>query len=73
MELTIAFIIGAIIGGIVMWYSGRVEKVGTLKIDSSDPYDGPYMFLELDKDIRTVRRMKRVSLDVDITSYMSHK
>ena len=51
MELTIAFIIGAIIGGIVMWYSGRVEKVGTLKIDSSDPYDGPYMFLELDKDI----------------------
>lgn len=73
MELTIAFIIGAIVGGAIMWYSKKVEKVGTLKIDSSDPYDGPFMFLELDADVRTVRRMKKVQLDVDITSYLSQE
>lgn len=73
MELIIAFTLGLVVGGVVMWWSKRVEEVGTLRIDSSDPYDGPYMFLELDKDVRTVRRMKKVQLDVDISSYLSHK
>lgn len=50
----------------------RGKSVGALKIDTSDP-DGPYMFLELHVPLNDVMDKKRVTLDVNVTNYISQK
>lgn len=42
----------------------KPKDVGTLVIDTSDP-DGPYMFLELDVDPRTIINKKHVTLRIN--------
>lgn len=51
------------------------EPIGKLRIDSSDPYDGPYLFLELKQSVETVRLQdkKYVLLEVDATDFLSQK
>jgi hypothetical protein len=61
----IAFVVGAIIGCIVAGLILRGNIVGKLKIDSSDPIDGPYMFLELAKDLSCLLKKRLVLLKVD--------
>lgn len=46
--------------------------IGTLRIDTSDP-DGPFMFLELSKDVDTVASEKYVVLKVNLENYISQK
>ena len=45
--LLIAFVAGILFGLIFMNWALNKAKVGTLRVDSSDPEDGPYLFLEL--------------------------
>lgn len=55
-------------------YTSKDEAIGTLKIDSSDPDDGPYLFLELKKNPNDVIGDKKyVTLEVDTTGYISQK
>lgn len=51
------------------------EPIGKLRIDSSDPYDGPYLFLELKQSVETVKLQdkKYVLLEVDATDFISQK
>lgn len=51
------------------------EPIGVLKIDSSDIVDGPLLFLELNRDVDTVKLMhdKEIMLKVDATDFISHK
>ena len=77
--LTLLFIIlgvvvGVIIGGCVV-RSTIVKNmyVGTLRVDTSDPADGPYLFLELSKNVDAVMSKKRVVLDVSIENFISQK
>lgn len=53
--------------------SSRKEPVGDLRIDTSDPDDNPYLFLELSKDLNFIRRKKYITLKVNTTSYIPHK
>ena len=45
MDVSIALFIGFILGGFFMYALSGGEPIGTLRIDTSDPDDGPYLFL----------------------------
>lgn len=64
--LGVGILIGVIISGVIF----RRYKVGTLCVDTSDPYDDPYLFLELDASIGDISLKHYVILKVDIRSYL---
>ena len=72
MELVIILAIGIAVGSIITRIIIRPLDIGTLRIDTSDP-DGPFMFLELSKDVDTVASKKYVILKVNLKSYISQK
>ena len=75
MEILIAIVASSIISSLItIWLRKDYDKVvGTLRIDSSDPDDGPYMFLELNSRTGDVSRRKVVTLKVSTESYLSRK
>lgn len=76
MELVIIhviiFAIDIVIASIITKIITKPLDIGTLRIDTSDP-DGPFMFLELSKDVDTVASKKYVILKVNLKSYISQK
>ena len=48
------------------------QPVGFLRIDKSDP-DGPYLFLELKKNINEIITQKTVLLEVKREDFIPHK
>ena len=72
MELVIILAIGIVVGSIITRIIIRPLGIGTLRIDTSDP-DGPFMFLELSKDVNTVASKKYVVLKVNLKNYISQK
>ena len=65
--------VGFSIGCIVTMIIFRLFLVGTLRIDTSDPDDVPYMFLELSKGVDAISSKKYVILRVNINNFISHK
>lgn len=51
----------------------RSYFVGNLRIDNSDPVDGPYMFLELEKGVGDISSKKHVILKVKRENFIPHK
>lgn len=72
MELVIIPAIGIVVGSIITRIIIRLLDIGTLRIDTSDP-DGPFMFLELSKDVNAVASKKYVVLKVNLKNYISQK
>lgn len=72
MELVIILAIGIVVGSIITRIIIRPLDIGTLRIDTSDP-DGPFMFLELSKDVDAVAAKKYIILKVNLKSYISQK
>ena len=72
MELVIILAIGIVVGSIITRIVTKPLDFGTLRIDTSDP-DGPFMFLELSKDVDTVASKKYVILKVNLKNYISQK
>ena len=72
MELVIIFAIDIVIASIITKIITKPLDFGTLRIDTSDP-DGPFMFLELSKDVDTVASKKYVILKVNLENYISQK
>lgn len=66
----ILLIAGILIGSIVTQLFFWPSRVGTLRIDRSDPKDGPYIFLELNKGVGDISAKKIVVLQVDNASYI---
>lgn len=69
------FIIGLIIGLFVMFailfpilmvFRYRGKPIGDIRVDKSDPIDGPYLFLELDpqEGVGSIINKKQVSFRV---------
>lgn len=73
MEIAIVFVIGILIGMIVSEIISRNDSIGALRVDSSDPDDGPYLFLELSKDVNHIKRKKYIVLKVNTNSYIPHE
>ena len=65
-----------VIAGIILGYISAVvikheEPVGTIRIDSSDPDDGPYLFLELETSVAELKKQPSVRVKIDTKSYIS--
>ena len=71
--LTLAIGLGSLIGGIAFYIIIDSLYVGQLRVDHSDPYDGPYLFLELQKNIDTIERKKYVILRVKKDNLVTRK
>jgi hypothetical protein len=71
--MIVIFVLGLIIGLIAHGKSSSDEPVGSLRIDTSDPDEGPYLFLELKNDPEEVMNKKYITLKVDIKNYISQK
>ena len=81
--LILLFVIGIVIGviagsiaGCVITRNAMLKKtsesfVGTLRVDTSDPDDQPYMFLELSKNVGDITSKKSVLLKVSTENYIS--
>ncbi len=64
MELFVIFGIGILVGIVCTTVITRSKSVGSLRVDTSDPDDDPYLFLELSKDIEELYRKKYVTFKV---------
>lgn len=73
MNLIIIFVIGILIGCVITLSIFRMRSVGSLRIDTSDPDDGPYLFLELSKDVSVVYQKRYVTLKVNTKSFIPHE
>lgn len=63
---------GVLIGFMVSSVFHQNKSVGVLRIDDSDS-DGPYLFLEMIKDLEDVASRKTVVLTVKRKNFISHK
>lgn len=69
------FVVGLMLGGLITIVTLRRRSIGTLRVDESDPDDGPYLFLELEKSCppEVIKRKKYVTLKVNVENYISHE
>lgn len=65
--MTVVFVgIGVVIGVIITALIFKGFIVGDLRVDTSDPEDGPYLFLELSKELNSITNKSHVILRVRI-------
>lgn len=69
----LVFIAGLILGAIFTMILSRMRTIGALRVDRSDPEDGPYLFLELTSGPEVIQHKKYITLKVDTRSYISQK
>ena len=71
----IIFAVGMVFGSIFTAVAFRLKRIGTLRVDTSDPYEEPYLFLEIEnrKNISDIQRRKYVLLNVNIENYITQK
>jgi hypothetical protein len=73
VELFVIFGIGILVGIVCTTVATRTKLVGSLRVDMSDPDDGPYLFLELSKDIGEIYRKKYVMFKVSLKNFIPQK
>ncbi len=73
MVLLIIFGIGVLIGFVCATIAIRTKSVGSLRVDTSDSDDSPYLFLELSKDIEEIYRKKYVTFKVRLKNFIPHE
>ncbi len=69
MEITIGILIGVLISVVL----SHRRPLGNLRVDRSDPTSEPLLFLELDTDVRTIMRKKRVVFKVRVENFLPHE
>lgn len=74
MQVVFIFVLGFLVGCIVTTIFYRRKRVGTLWIDTSDPTDGAYFFLEVESGKAAIlSNQKTILLTVDTQKYVSHE
>ena len=71
--VVISFIFGHISGIDITKKTYRNRSLGTIRVDSSDPEDGPYLFLELNAPPSMIAEKDYVMFKVNTESYISQK
>lgn len=67
-------LVGILIGLLVSRFIFKDKPIGSLRVDQSDPYSEPYLFLELDQGgMNDIYKKQSVRLRVKIKNYISHK
>lgn len=63
----IMFIGGIILGSLLTYLFMRLRTMGTLRIiESNEPGEQPYLFVELNRPVYDVSRRKHVTFDVSL-------
>ena len=71
MFCVVCGVIGVLFGFIFAVLLQKRKKIGTLRMDQSDPNEAPYLFLELDPDgMKKINRFKTVVLRVRLENYI---
>lgn len=77
LELVLLGVVAMIIGISIGFGIGKAKyhqwPIGDLRIDRSDPVDGPHLYLELDTDVSAVLRKKRVVFRVKVKDFIPHE
>lgn len=73
MPTILALVIGVLIGVVVTVVITRIKSVGSLRIDTSDPDDNPYLFLELTKEVSCIYKKRYVLLKVNTHDLIPRK
>ena len=74
LKYTGVLLIGGVIGFVLsIAVDAKHNIIGTLRVDNSIPEDGPRLFLELEKDIPTIKARDYVTLRVNTQNYISQK
>ena len=68
--ITILLIVNSIVCVFVTKRLSSGKIVGRLRIDRSDPEDGPYMFAEIFKGVGDISKMKYVTFEVCNEDYI---
>lgn len=78
MHWLLVGLLGFIFGSVTMFIfcvrshrKSNIPEIGVLRIDTSDPEDGPYLFLELRHNIDSFYNEKKVALLVNTENYIS--
>lgn len=71
LGIIIAIVIFIIVGKILLLKYYKKNNVGILNVDRSDPYDEPYLFLELDKEVEYISKHEYVTFRVRNKNYVS--
>lgn len=71
--IPILVILGIIIGYNVAMFRIRSKTFGAIRIDRSDPNDGPYLFLEIKQHPDALMNERFVMLEVRNENFISHK
>lgn len=66
----VVYILGFSSGFVVIAVLLYRLKAGTLRVDTSDPEDAPYLFLELERNVDNVISKHYALLEVDNHSYL---
>lgn len=69
------FLGGVMVGLFIGHVAKRPNPIGNLRIDNSDPDDGPYIFLELSSEStpNLLKLKKYITLEVKAENYVSQK
>lgn len=73
MEFITVFVIGVLVGRVFTIIIARINSVGSLRVDTSEPDDNPYLFLELSKDTNCIFRKKYITLKINTKNFVSRK
>ena len=73
MELIIAGLIGMVLSFSIFLITSKKNTIGTLRVDHSDLKDDPYLFLELETDIKSISRKKYVLMKVRVEDFIPHE
>ena len=69
----ISFFVGCFAGGAIVLKLKKSKAVGTLRVDTSDPKDGPYLFLELSEDVSQICKEDQITLRVNNSNYIAQE
>lgn len=73
MEFIVGIILGAIIGGVVLYFRLKPKTAGTLFVDKTNPNDlGLFLALSADA-VETIKHTKFVTLEVSTVKDNSQK
>ena len=77
LEIVLFGIAAVVIGVLIGFGIGKAKfyqrPIGNLRIDRSDPADGPHLFLELDTDVPAVLSQKQVVFRVRAEDFLPHE
>lgn len=74
MSWLIGISIGIAVGLLLSRFIFREKPIGSLRVDDSDPDNGPYLFLELDRSgADEIYKKRQVCLRVELKNYIPHR